>query len=413
MTHLKQNSPGNDASRASTNDRWPSPKKILGSVTGIDGYSWSLELHSIEDFKQMRPRVAELALLSKPANPFFEPAFLAPASTALAAGKIEFLCLVEHSGNMSELKLFAPVKRRKIGIWQRNVLQVWAHPFAPLGTPLIDAGDLENIVSALVNCLDEAPEKRIIALQFQDLPLDTGFARALKADPRLSNRMVAHSAYSRAAIANPKGLFKATVEASGKRKQRLRKATERLAGLGKISYSSTTDITEFDEAMRAHLALEDASWKGKRRSSILANPKHAQFARAAVSNMIADGNCDIHALNLNNYPVASMILFHKSGYYFPWKIAFDETYAKHSVGNLLTSHVNELLLATPDFIALDSLASEANKTARRFWPDKFLMGDLIIPFGKANVEKTAKVAAELDRIDDLKRQVKSWLGRSF
>src|SRR5512142_257173 len=73
-------------------------------------------------------------------NVFYEPAFCLAAAPALApdAGAV----LVRTAGQQQLIGLFpCRIERRRYGVPLR-LLAGWAHPYGPLGTPLVDADAL-------------------------------------------------------------------------------------------------------------------------------------------------------------------------------------------------------------------------------------------------------------------------------
>ncbi len=386
---------------------------VIGSQAGIDGSNWILELAHNSALGKLRQPILRLASDSEPSNLFFEPNFVEPAVRHLGNRQINFICLYEITGQHRELKFFAPATITRCGLRRHRVLRIWSHPYAPLSSPLVAGKDFERTVSGFVNCIENASPSRFSAILFQHLPKADPFASAMFLEPRLSQKLVRHAATSRAAILGRDGLHRATALTSGKRRQRLNKARQRLEEHGAVNWVRSTDIHSTKLALQMHLALEDKCWKGKKGTSILKDPDATAFTESAVKNLAADSECTIHALTLDEVPVASMILFHQNGQYFPWKIAFDEDYAKFSVGNLLNDHVNGLLAEDKHFRKLDSLASELNNTARRFWPDELELSNMVIGLGQYGSRTALQIAAELDLLSSSKRSAKRLLGRSL
>jgi len=412
MTRIenKQHQTGTPISAA---DAAQSSQRIIGSSAGIDGSSWQLELHTSSTLVAKARQIEDLANRCRTPNPFFGPAFLAPAIEHLASSKIQLLTLYEITGQHRELKAFLPASSKKVGLRRNRVLRIWSHPFAPLSSPLVDASEFARTMTEFANCILAASANDYSALLFQNLPKATPFAEVLHGFPQLSDRLVRHSVISRASISGTNGLLRATDLSSGKRKQRMNKAWEHLAALGRLEFRQTNTVDTAQAVLDDHLLLEDRCWKGKKGTSILSDSSATSFVKSAVANLIKKGDCTIHTLCLNDQAIASMIMLNKSGYYYPWKIAFDETYAKFSIGNLLTVHVNGLLSQDSGFSSLDSLASDLNQTARRFWPDELELCDMTIGLGPAGSKIALQISAELDFLSRNKRTLKKVLGRSL
>ncbi|MGI9353021.1 MAG: GNAT family N-acetyltransferase [Rhizobiaceae bacterium] len=387
--------------------------KQIGTSAGIEGTTWVLEILDKGQLSAISGDIGKLADKCGHTNPFFELPFLLPASKYLGEDKIEYLCLHEYAGNHRALKMFAPVTVVKIGIGRSKVLRLWSHPYAPLSTPLFDITDPVQATLELVNCLESATAEYADAILFENLPKISGFSRLIHSEPRLSDRLIRFSQSSRGSIIGKSGLRKAVSEVTGKRRQRLRKATERLEASGKVSFEIDRDLAGIGIALLKHLELEDRCWKGNRGTSILKSDAATAFTENAVKGMAAQNQCRIHSLKLDGNTIASMILFQADGHYFPWKIAFDESLARFSVGNLLLSHVNEHITQDKAFVMLDSLASELNETAKRFWPDSLELNSMVIGLGPKGPQTAYKIASELDLLSRAKLSIKKWLGRSL
>jgi len=71
------------------------------------------------------------------------------------------------------------------------------------------------------------------------------------------------------------------------------------------------------------------------------------------------------------------------------------------------------LTEQPGFKSLDSLASAANKTARRFWPFDHEMSDMVIGLGKTAPQTALKIAQSQNYKHSIRQKVKRLLGHSL
>ena len=140
------------------------------------------------------------------------------------------------------------------------------------------------------------------------------------------------------------------------------------------------------------LYIENRGWKGKRKTALASKSTTRQLAIESVEELASLGHCEIYTMQVDGSAISSAIILKTGGYYFPWKITFDESFAKYSAGNQLAIEMTEQLLERPDFLFLDSLAIGSNQTANAIWPDRLSLFSAAIGFGK-NAEKNSRQLA--------------------
>jgi len=105
-----------------------------------------------------------------------------------------------------------------------------------------------------------------------------------------------------------------------------------------------------------------------------------------------------------------MVMLVSESHYIPWKITFDERYARNSVGNLLLVHVNDLLTTEREFTILDTVATGGNETANRYWPDRIKLCSLALGFGKSGAQFAHYIARNLSIYGIAKRRFRKIVG---
>lgn len=370
---------------------WSHGAEILSAYAGLDSSTWKLGI--LEDFKnpELVQQINRLAGEADFPNPFFDTAFLSASVESIGQNEKQYLFLSETIGDTETLKMFAPIVLTRKGISRRLVLRVWSHLYAPLGVPLINAKD-DTTIDALKNCLLTARHKKAVAILLNMVPKQSQFTQKLYISTALCQRLHRFSYSYRAMLKPGSSADYLKTKLSGKRKQRLKKGMKELKELGEVSFQKVTSPSEIMQHFEEFLLLEARSWKGKQGTSLKALKETSTFARKAVQNMNVQDQCSIYTLRLNNKAIASLVVFSDNGYYFPWKIAFNETYARYSPGNNLLAHVNQELYATKGFKGMDSLAAEYNKTAQTFWPDSQELYSIAIGIGD-NAEHDAMFLA--------------------
>jgi CelD/BcsL family acetyltransferase involved in cellulose biosynthesis len=133
-------------------------------------------------------------------------------------------------------------------------------------------------------------------------------------------------------------------------KRRLRRATEeydvRLRRVDKAD----------PEALEAFFDLEKRGWKGKSGTAIACSAVTREFYASVARGAAEHGYLSIYFLEFDGIPVAGHLgLWHNGRYYLP-KVAYDETYARFSPGQLILRAIIEDRakdgLAAVDFLGM-------------------------------------------------------------
>lgn len=389
----------------------PADARLLAVAPGMAGNRWSLRIGDSLDDPWLLNELKDLSTAACDPNPFFSPAILGPAASYLGGGKIRFLHLVEETGGKQHLRMFLPVTQEKNLLFGKNILRAWSQPYGPLSTPLIEARTTQQSLNGFADCVLACDGTQASALVFENLPKDCAFSGGLFALPALSDCLLRYRATMRAGFTNRDELASSISAISGKRKQRLRQARKKLEKHGTIDFNTAASWPDIQPMLEQQLQLEQRGWKGRNGTAILNNPDTISFATAAVESLANQGDCQIHSMSMNGRLLASMIMISVKGAYFPWKIAFDEEFSKFSVGNLLLSEVNELLLQEKAFRSLDSLASELNQTARRFWTSQLPFSGMVIGLGPAATQTALRFARYREMRGKMKLRLKQLTGR--
>jgi hypothetical protein len=262
-------------------------------------------------------------------NPFFELPFLNAAIKHLGGNKVQFLILTKQIGNEERLKLFAPVSLSPIGIFGRKVLRTWNHPYAPLGMPLVSENNNGETLKAFIECIANTHHDQAKAIVFEQIAKEASFIDKLYRSRHLSDRLLLAVGTPRAGLKPLNNLNYTDTHFSGARKQRFRRARTELEKLGKVSFRKFNDPKYINEPLEDFLTLEENSWKGTKETALNSQPETAAFCKQAIHDMVRNNKCNIHLMKLDDKAVAALISFDCKGYFFPWKIAFDENYAKY------------------------------------------------------------------------------------
>jgi hypothetical protein len=117
-----------------------------GSATRPQPRRGTFALEPVEALSRLSERIKGLAERALEPNPFLLPEFLEPAIEALGKKSLRLAIFSDRD----DLHFFAPVVVNGGQILGGRKFTAWAHPYAPLGTPLIDRQLAPLVTDALI-----------------------------------------------------------------------------------------------------------------------------------------------------------------------------------------------------------------------------------------------------------------------
>jgi CelD/BcsL family acetyltransferase involved in cellulose biosynthesis len=331
-------------------------------------------LAALEPDRQAWRRLSERAI--EP-NVFYDPAFALAAAPVL--GRRVQAALLWSRDCPRQLLGFFPIRRewRYGPLWP--VVTGWTHPFAPLGTPLVDRDLADQVIDAFLTSLAGA-ERAAPILSWPFIPEQGPFTAALE---RVLARRGCRSArlgdHQRAALAP--GAARAdylTRALSRKRRKELARLRRRLCVHGRLELATARSEAEVASSLSEFLALEARGWKGRAGTAIDCDPAIGRFVSSAVTALAGAAMARIDRLLLDGRTLAAAITLQHGADAWFWKIAFDETYAWCSPGVQLTIDVTAALLEDAQMAHVDSCASERHPMIDRVWRERIGLCDRLI-----------------------------------
>lgn len=315
------------------------------------------------------------------ANVFFAPRFLAPAMPRLEERQVRLAVIRDEDERRSRLRMLFPFSVEKPGFSVGpSIIRVWANPFGPLGTPLVDAEGAAETIDNLFEAMARPEAKLPGVLVLPDLRLNGRFAQLARA-VALGRELplTVTSPYERPMLHSAEDGQSYLQNSLAKNHLReMRRQFRLLSELGPVSYNVARQPEEIRLRMEEFLALEASGWKGRKRSAMITDRLRAAFAREAITNLAEADQVRIHTLDLNGSAVASMVVFIMAGEAYTWKTAYDETYARFSPGKLLMADLTEWHLDDANIERTDSCAVPDHPIMSRFWQEREAMGTLVI-----------------------------------
>ena len=304
---------------------------------------------------------------------FYEPAFMSAAAPVFGANAGAVLV---WSGGKRLIGLF-PARIERRGPLTR--LAGWTHPFAPLGTPLVDRDEAPAAIAAWLDHLGgDAAMPDLLLLRL--LPEHGAFAAALDAVLGQSGRLSAQFGRHRRALLEPGAPRTGYLERAMPTRKRkdLRRQRRRLEEFAPVTFRTATAADEIDAALDDFLALEASGWKGAAGTAAANDPAVREFVRGAVAGLAVEGRVRIDRLSLNGRVIAAAVTLASGNTAWFWKIAYDEDLARFSPGVQLAIDCTESLLAAAGPARVDSCATAGHPMIDHLWRERLALSDRLI-----------------------------------
>jgi hypothetical protein len=232
-------------------------------VHGVVESSFRVEWRPLSGLADIAAEWQSLAARALEPNVFLEPAFALAAAPVF--GRDVGVGLVWSRTSPARLMGLFParIERWRYGI-PLPVLVGWTHPFAPLGTPLIDRDAGTAAISAWLDHLAGGADlPRLLLMPYLPVlgPVAEAFASALA---RCGGSFIALAGHERALLA-PAGDREHYLDLAigAKKRKELRRQRKRLADAGTLVSDTVSAPTAITAALGDFLALEAAGWKGR------------------------------------------------------------------------------------------------------------------------------------------------------
>jgi hypothetical protein len=331
-------------------------------------------------------------------NVFFSARFVAPAMPRLEDKLIRLLVMRDEDETRSRMRFLMPFSVERPGFSiGAPIMRVWANPYGPLGTPLLDQ---EGAAETLDNLFETLGRKELDLPSVLVIPsarMDGAFVQLLRAVAISRNLAIAETdLYDRPMLQSLEdGETYLNRSISAKHQRERRRQRRQLSEIGELTYDVARLPDEIRHRMEEFLSLEASGWKGRRRSAMVVDRYRAAFAREAISNLAETDNVRIHTLNLDGRAIASTVVFVMSGTAYTWKTAYDEAFAHHSPGQLLMDDLTTTHLDDPNIVITDSCAVPDHPVMSRIWRERCPMGTLIVGLDQSGDRDVRQVEKQL------------------
>ena len=338
----------------------------------------AVEWRTLSELEPIAEEWRELAARALEPNVFYEPAFALPAAKIF--GRDAGALLVWSGTSPRKLLGFFParIEPRRYGL-KLPVLVGWTHPYAPLGTPLVEREAAEPVIAAWLAHLADDPElPGLVLLPF--LPTDGPFALVLDAIVRRAQMPVADfNTHQRAQLVpDDDRLFYVERTLGRHRHKELRRYVRRLGDIGALLFTTATEQEAVGVAIEDFFTLELRGWKGKAGTAAVLDDDVHGFITAAVAGLAAEGKVAINRIFIDGRAIAVTITLRSADTAWFWKIVYDEKFAQHSPGVVLTFAVTEDLVEDTTLVRTDSCATANHPMIDHIWRERLTLCDRLI-----------------------------------
>jgi hypothetical protein len=212
------------------------------------------------------------------------------------------------------------------------------------------------------------------------LPTDGPFATALDAIVRRAQMPVADfNTHQRAQLVpDDDRLFYVERTLGQHRHKELRRYVRRLGDIGALLFTTATEQEPVAGAIEDFFTLESRGWKGDAGTAAVLDDDVHGFITAAVAGLAAEGKVAINRIFIDGRAIAVTITLRSADTAWFWKIVYDEKFAQHSPGVVLTFAVTEDLVEDATLIRTDSCATANHPMIDHIWRERLALCDRLI-----------------------------------
>ncbi|MEO0919922.1 MAG: GNAT family N-acetyltransferase, partial [Pseudomonadota bacterium] len=362
------------------------------------------------------PDVDQITDYALEPNIFFSPRFVIPGLSRLDDRDVRLLFLHDQADDslnekrLGNVCMMMPFTVEKPGFQiGPDIVRAWSNPYGPYGLPLVERRGAEKIIDDLFATLGQPDVQLPKIVVFPNIFMDSPLASLIRA--------TALSAGLPMATSKSKGRpwLDATVDAdvylrnaiSSHHRRNLGRLWRKLEKLGSLEYDVARAPEQVRVQMEEFLLLENAGWKGRKRTSLAADRYRAAFAREAVNLLAERDRSRIFTLKLDGRVIASLIVFVEGGRAWTWKTTYDETLRELSPGLQLMTRVTETLLDDPNVTSADSCAVPDHPVMSRLWTQSRAVTTLVVGTQQAKDRDVRQVASQIDFYRSTKETAKS------
>jgi hypothetical protein len=246
------------------------------------------------------------------------------------------------------------------------VTAIVAHPFAPLGAPVVVAREAASAAGTLLEGLlaSAGTAGAVMPLLPADSPVTATLVASAEA---IGRRVVTIDAHERAIIDRDADGTDPRISLHHRRRKEYGRQFRRLADVGPVTVEASRKPREVRSRFEEFLMLEAAGWKGRRGTALREGKTVVAFARAAIAGLAEEGAVIVLTLRVGERAAAMVVCLLAGRTAFTWKIAYDEALARFSPGAQLMLEAPPILFADERIQRIDSCAAPNHPMIDHLW----------------------------------------------
>jgi len=232
--------------------------------------------------------------------------------------------------------------------WKRvfSVASLPGNEWSPIGNLMLDwSDDSPTAITKLVAALDET---RWSLLRFDPIRLDALQWRLLSDALKQSGHPLYVEKLFDVGQVDVDGDWTTYFQSRSRNLRKdLGKAWRRLSATGHVELSLHIDPNDaqLTELMWQGFEVENRSWKNRQGTSVLRTPRMLDYYTQQAALLRDRGQLQLSMLNIDGHPIAFEYGWHSHGTYYAFKVGYDETFERHSPGQLLRMKLIEHFFA--------------------------------------------------------------------
>jgi hypothetical protein len=340
--------------------------------------AFSTEWRTLPDLRTIANELRELADRALEPNIFYEADFVLEAANVF--GRDAGAVLVWSGTSPRKLLGFFParIETQRYGL-SLPVLVGWTHPYAPLGTPLVEREAAEQVIAAWLAHISGDPDLPGVLLMPFVQP-SSPFAAELHTILRRGGIPSADLNIRQRAMLAPRGDRLMYVERTlgAHRQGKMRRVVRGLGEAGALLFTTGTEPDAVVQAVDDFCEIEARGWKGDAGSAVLHHEDIRRFMRNAMRGLAERGKASVSRILIDGHPIAAGIVLRSGDTAWFWKIAYDEAYERYSPGVVLTLAITENLVEDATLLRTDSCAIPNHPMIDHIWRERLGLCDRLI-----------------------------------
>jgi CelD/BcsL family acetyltransferase involved in cellulose biosynthesis len=340
-----------------------------------------LAISDLAELESYVPSWDDLAAEAVEPNVFYESWMLLSALRAYGGSVRVVLVFADQAPRRHGKPLLCglfPLVRQRRGLV--SVQSLWCYLHCFLAFPLIRAGSGPGVLAALFDWLARDRQGAAL-LECRRISGDGGFYHLLLEYVNARGRgLLVSDAHPRALLRKGAPLADGL---GGERRKKLRRAEERLAEAGPVTYACLPDDGDVEAWLADFVRLEASGWKLRAGTALACCETDRQFFLEVARAAFKRRRLMMLALNAGGKPIAQLCNFLAGDGSFAFKVAFDEAHARYSPGALLELENLRQVEARPGLRWMDSCTEAGDSLVKHLWADRRVIQTVLVETGRA------------------------------